>query len=133
MTHHFFVTLRFSILFAGILSLRLCSAGDLRDQDAIHAIVGEAANQGYRGMLAVAGAIRNRGTLAGVYGLQNPMADKQPHRVWMQARAAWRESATNDITLGATHWENVRVFGKPTWANTMHVTVIVKEHLFFKR
>jgi hypothetical protein len=99
---------------------------------ATRAIVGEAANQGYRGMLAVAGAIRNRGTLKGVYGLKNPIADKQPKWVWTQARQAWSESRTNDITGGATHWENVKAFGVPKWARGMHKTVRVKDHQFFK-
>ncbi|MGN6643385.1 MAG: hypothetical protein ACTHKU_10355, partial [Verrucomicrobiota bacterium] len=68
------------------------AAGLIPDQSAIRAIVGEAANQGYRGMLAVAGAIRNRGTLQGVYGLHNPIALKQPQWVWARARQAWSES-----------------------------------------
>ena len=38
-------------------------------EDAIRAIVGEAANQGSQGMLAIACAIRNRGHLKGAYGL----------------------------------------------------------------
>src|SRR3990167_7930662 len=33
------------------------------DKDAIRAVIGEAGNQGYAGMLAVACGIRNRGTL----------------------------------------------------------------------
>ena len=83
-------------------------------------------------MLAVAGAIRNRGTLSGVYGLRNPAVTKQPAWVWTRARHAWAASATNDITGGATHWENVKAFGLPDWARGMQQTAAIKDHVFFK-
>lgn len=86
-------------------------AAPIRDADAVRAIVGEAANQHYRGMLAVAGAIRNLGTLQGVYGLQSKTPDRQPCWVWAQAEQAWSKSRVRDITGGATHWENVKAFG----------------------
>ena len=108
-----------------------CGAA-IKDADAVRAIVGESSNQGERGMLAVAAAIRNRGTLKGVYGLRNPIADKQPEWVWSRARKAWSQSATNDITLGATHWENTKAFGVPYWAKSMRATITVKDHTFYK-
>lgn len=104
----------------------------IKDADAVRAIVGEAANQHYRGMLAVAGAIRNRGTLDGVYGLKSKTPDKQPQWVWDLATKAWSESQTNDITKGATNWENVKAFGMPKWAKSMHETVTIGDHKFFK-
>ncbi len=97
--------------------------------------MGEAANQGKVGMLAVACAIRNRGNLNGVYGLNhNPkwMYD-QPQYVWDRAHAAWLQSATNDITFGATHWENVKAFGVPYWAKDMQKTILIKDHQFYKK
>jgi hypothetical protein len=100
---------------------------------AIRAIIGEAADQGSRGMLAVACAIRNRGTLAGVCGLQARHVDREPGWVWARARAAWIRSATVDITAGATHWENIAAFGLPYWAHTMTVTVVIGDHRFFRR
>ena len=85
-------------------------------------------------MYAVACAIRNRGTLRGVYGLKSPHADKQPARIWEQARSAWVKSATGpDTTFGATHWENVKAFGKPRWAKHMKATVVIRDHTFFKQ
>jgi hypothetical protein len=118
-----------------LLCLLASAAGSapISEADATRAIVGEAANQGYEGMLAVASAIRNRGTLRGVYGLKNPVADKQPGWVWARARQAWHASTTNDITAGATHWENVKAFGTPAWARAMHKTVLVKDHQFFRK
>ncbi len=122
------------LILALLWPLRPCaSAVNIQDQPAIRAIVGEAANQGYTGMLAVAGAIRNRGTLQGVYGLRNPAADRQSREVWARARQAWAASATNDITGGATHWENVRAFGMPAWARAMRKTVCIKDHQFFRK
>lgn len=115
------------ILLAGRLN-----AAPISDTQAVRAIVGEAANQGRVGMLAVAGAIRNRGTLKGVYGVKNPSVDKQPAWVFERARTAWASSATNDITHGATHWENFAAFGKPRWAGAMTVTTNIGAHTFMK-
>jgi hypothetical protein len=121
-----------SILLTLLCSALPCLAGQLPDRAAIRAIVGEAANQGERGMLTLAGAMRNRGHLRGVYGLKNPCADKQPAWVWARAERAWAMSATNDLSHGATHWENVKAFGTPYWARTMTITVVEKDHTFFK-
>lgn len=117
-----------------LLSATLTSRGaEIPQRDAVRAIVGEAANQGYKGQLAVAGAIRNRGTLRGVYGLKNPIADKQPAWVWKQAERAWLESRTNNIVGGADHWEAVGNFGVPKWASNMTVTVVIKDHTFYQK
>lgn len=70
----------------------------------IRAIIGEASGEGFTGMKAIACAIRNRGTLKGVYGVNAKHVDKQPKWVWDMAKKAWEESETNDITDGATHW-----------------------------
>lgn len=83
-------------------------------------------------MLAVACAIRNRGTLKGVFGSRAKHVDKQPKWVFDRARKAWAESANKDITGGANHWENVKAFGKPYWADSMTKTVLVKDHQFYR-
>jgi spore germination cell wall hydrolase CwlJ-like protein len=97
----------------------------------VRAIVGEASNQDYRGMLAVACAIRNRGTLKGVYGVKANHVNREPKWVWDMARKAWKESALTDITNGATHWENL-AFGMPYWTKDMIVTCKIKDHTFYK-
>ena len=121
---------------AGLLSVLILSSlqsfGSIDNSKAIRAIVGEAANQGRSGMLAVAGAIRNRGSLKGVYGVKNPAADKQPAWVWQRAREAWASSATNDITKSATHWENTKAFGRPYWAKSLTVTTNIGAHTFYR-
>lgn len=122
-----------TVLFLSLLLLPILSRSEsISDRDAVRAIVGEAANQGKDGMLAIAGAIRNRGHLRGVYGLKNPIADKQPEWVWKQAEAAWAGSKTNDLTMGATSWENVKAFGVPYWAKSYDITKKIGDHTFFK-
>ena len=104
----------------------------ISDSMAIRAIIGEAGNQGERGMLAVACAIRNRGTLKGVYGVKAKHVDKEPAYVWTMARKAWADSAVKDITNGATHWENIKAFGKPYWVKSMVKVYEHKDHIFYK-
>jgi hypothetical protein len=105
------------------------------DKEAVIAIIGEAENQGYKGMLAVACAIRNRGTLKGVYGLNSKRAIrvfKTDRKVRIMAIKAWNESMLKDITCGATHWENIKAFGKPWWASKCVVTLRHKDHVFMR-
>lgn len=123
-------------LFTLLATATLIGAGEVSaavsERDAVRAIVGEASNQGERGMLAVACAIRNRGTLQGVLGLKAKHVDRQPAWVWERARKAWRESATRDVTGRATHWDNIRAFGKPYWAVSMTKTVTIGDHTFYR-
>ena len=114
------------ILFSGL------AYAEIDDSQAVRAMVGEASNQGYEGMLAVACAIRNRGTLDGVYGLHAKHVNKEPDWVWSQARRAWKESKYNDITQGSNYWENVKAFGEPKWAKAMVPTVKIKDHQFYR-
>ena len=107
-------------------------ADEINDESVIRAIIGEASNQGYEGMLAVACAIRNRGSLKGVYGINAKHVDKEPDWVWSLARKAWNESAYKDVTNGATHWENVKAFGSPWWSNNMDRVYEYKDHMFYK-
>jgi len=117
----------FILFFAG------CAQAAAVDEDqAMRAVIGEASSEGYKGMLAVACAIRNRGTLQGVYGVKAKHVDREPAWVWDLARKAWRESAQRDITNGATHWENIQAFGKPNWAEGMIETGRIGRHVFYK-
>ena len=102
------------------------------DQEAIRAIIGESSNQGKIGMLKVASAIRNRGTLKGVYGLKAKHVDKEPQWVWDMAREAWQVSLYKDYSNGATHWENIKVYGKPYWVKSMIKVDEYKDHIFYK-
>ena len=68
----------------------------------VECIMGEASNQGYNGMLAVAVGIRNRETTKGVYGCNAKHIHKEPKWVWNMAKRAWLESEYNRIHEG-TH------------------------------
>lgn len=103
-------------------------------ENAIKAIIGEAENQGYDGMYAVACAIRNRGTLKGVYGVNAQRVKKQlySHDTWVKARKAWFDSKNGpDVTIGSISWENLD-FGEPYWAKSMTKTVKIGSHTFYK-
>lgn len=104
-------------------------AAQIKDEEAIRAVLGEARGEGYRGMYAVACAIRNRGHLKGVYGLRASMPDLTPD-LWQKASKAWFSSLSGpDVTNGATHWENVRAFGRPYWASDK--TTTIGNHVFY--
>ena len=107
-------------------------ADEIPEETAIRCIVGEAANQGEQGMLALAEALRNRGTTKGVYGCKAQHINKQPSWVFTKARQAWRQSLNSNLTNGAKHWENVKAFGEPYWAKKMVKTYEYKDHTFYK-
>lgn len=118
---------------------------ELPTNRAVAAIIGEVSGEGganlelkYRAMLACAHAIRNRGTLKGVYGEHAPHVKNEPEWVWDLAKRAWIQSAFDkalgiDPTFGATHWENVKKFGRPYWMKGMEITVNIGSHVYMKR
>lgn len=110
----------------------ISAASGLDSSLAVRAIIGEASGEGYQGMLAVACAIRNRGTLKGVYGVNAKHVDSQPAYVWEMARKAWYESEKEDVTGGATHWENIKAFGRPYWVDSMTPVYQYKNHVFYR-
>jgi hypothetical protein len=125
------------LLLAGIFVVCLSSpaySAPLPQEKVILSIVGEAENQGYQGMLAVACAIRNRGTLKGVYGLRSPRVKnhKYSQATYNLALKAWKQSALKDITNGATHWENIKAFGCPPWVKGCVEVFRHKDHVFYK-
>jgi hypothetical protein len=75
------------------------------NQEAIQAIVGEAANQSEDTMICIAHAIRNRGTLKGVYGLNAKHVWSEPDWVWRNAMVAWDLSGhEKDVVNGAKNF-----------------------------
>lgn len=106
---------------------------------AVRAIIGEAENQGYEGMLAVAYAIRNRGTLKGVYGVHAKRVREHLYsdQVEDMAIKAWAEASCglNDITHGATGWGNAKdgqEFAKCKWWKNCVIVFRYKDHFFYK-
>lgn len=87
------------------------------DRDAINAIVGEFAVNDYDEMKRLAHAIRNRGTLHGVYGLHAKHNKHESGYIWGLAKEAWEESAYEEDTVkGADSWysfDDVKRKGPP--------------------
>jgi len=124
------------ILLTGIVSLAAQSYAGIPDTQAHRAIVGEAAGDGFTVQLGVACAIRNRGTLHGVYGVNAAHNASEPDWVWEAAARAWRESAQHDITGGATHFGSRDDVRKGTFKGlTLTVVLGTDTHAtyFFKR
>ena|ERR1035441_7930632 len=101
------------------------------EAQAVRAMVGEASNQGYTGLLAVGNVIRHRGSIKGLYGAKAAHCDKEPSWVWILARKAWAESANRDVTGGASWFESTD-FKQPKWAANMTKTVKIGKHQFYK-
>ncbi len=114
-----------------------CFSQDIPSSRAVRAIIGEAENQGYLGMLYVACAIRNRETLKGVYGehsqrIKNHSYSEETKEL---ATVAWESSKTSDECKelnGAKNWENINAFGLPLWTKRMRETFRYKDHVFYR-
>lgn len=128
----------YTLIFYAI-ALSICRAESIPEDRAIRAIIGEAAGEvnsirsKYECFVAVGAALRNRGSLRGVFGEKAKHVDREPRWVWDLARRAWRESAKRDPTNGATHWENIEKFGIPYWSRSMIKTVKIGSHTFYKK
>lgn len=114
-----------------LLIMSGCAYAEIPKKLAIKAIIGEASGEGFVGMRCVASAIRNRGTLKGVYGLHAKHVNKQPKWVWKMARKAWKDSKTKDYVSGSSFWEGTK-FKKPYWASDMQVVMVVGNQRFYK-
>ena len=113
-------------------------ADTIKDKDAIKAVIGEAENQTYKGMLYVACALRNRGTLKGVYGLKSYRVVHHLYsdHIYKEATLAWKESAIPEVCKvvhNAIGWEDVRAFGTPYWAKSMRLVLTFKDHNFYAK
>lgn len=77
------------------------------NENCIQAIVGEYAKYDYKGMGLMAHAIRNRGTLKGVFGFYAAHVQREPKNIWVNASLAWFESKTEKDPLhGADEWRS---------------------------
>jgi hypothetical protein len=100
--------------------------------------LGEAAGQAYPELYAHACALRNRGTVQGVYGLQH-WKQHDSEKAWQRASRAWAESEyLRDTTFGATHWlsdydmKHCRQ-GWKHWIKDYEKTTKVGETTFYRR
>jgi len=83
-----------------ILLLSLPAYAQISERRAVNAIIGECGGCSRLSQLWVACAIRNRGSLRGVYGEHNPVVKRATASQRANALAVWRQSATNDVTHG---------------------------------
>lgn len=132
-------------------------AQEIPADSAIRAIIGEDSSS-YKGMYAVACAIRNRvrnkGTLKGVYGLRagywvgddllslsgsKHLVRRLKHgktepisaELYQKASKAWHESETGpDVTHGASHWEGAKL-KRPYWVGDFKRSVVVGGNRFY--
>jgi hypothetical protein len=110
-------------------------AGEIPREKAIPCLLGEAEAEGYTGLLALAHALRNRGSTKGVYGCNAPRVKSRAYssRTLVLAIKAWEESRLGyDITEGADHWQSKEDMKRPApWRDKCELTVIIKNHTFF--
>ena len=111
-------------------------AEEIPDNLAVRAIVGEASGEGYYGMLDIASAIRARGSLRGVYGLNASHIDKETKKTWELALKAWKTSKYSPTHKGG-YWGSIKCDKK--WLAKMesdkrYVKVYSRgNHIFYKK
>jgi len=124
--------MRVLIILTVLLGALPAYAGGIPEDLAVKCIMGEARGESYEGKVAIAAALRNRGTTKGVYGCKAVFTE--PDWVWEDARKAWLESAVNDAVNGADHWGSTIV--DKAWIakmdKSMKKTVVVGNHAFYK-
>ena len=107
-----------------------CIVAEIPDELGVRCVVGESSSQGFSGMVAVADALQNRGTIKGVYGCK--AKHTEPAYIWERARRAWQEAKVQNPTQGADHWHNVVREGENYWTRKLTKTVCIKDHCFYK-
>lgn len=104
----------------------------------IKALVGEVEGESFQCKLATAEALRNRGSLKGVYGINSPRIKKAPRRVFDDCTRAWlsvTRSKTNYVR-GATVWgsaQDLKSFKKQSWFQSYEFVCKVGNHYFYRR
>lgn len=102
----------------------------------VEVILAEAANQNLRTMIAVGEVIRERGSTQGFSVTKKNLSAfyfAQPWPKRLNAEAAWFFSAVTHQSRYATHFENTRLFGDPSWADTMRVTAQIGDLTFYRQ
>ena len=138
---HLIQVLIFGLIASIVMVLLMCSQAkaEISNEKAVHCILGESrgeyATYGYNSFLAIADALRNRGTTKGVYGcgvnLSKDMAYMAKKGYYSKALQAWIDSARVELVKGSSHWEST-LFKTPYWAKDMKVTYQVGHHKFYK-
>lgn len=120
------------LLLPALVAFSAVGRAEIPDQIAVRAIYGEACGESYAGKLALAGALRNRGHVGGVYGLRSPQLAKIEPRAWAACVRAWSESRTNDTSRGATHWGSAADLKAAKFYRRLTPMAKIGGHTFFK-
>ena len=101
------ITLTLSLSLLGCAESSYAKTPEIDDSKAVYAVLGEA-GQSYQERLVIAYALRNRGTLKGVYGYKRALGRSWTGSDWQNASRAVFEAKngtpSDDLTHGATHW-----------------------------
>ena len=97
---------------------------------AIRTLVGEASDQGLKGMVCVGEVLRLRGSVSGFDGYLAGHILDEPQWVWRMAKAAWAMSEYTHFTKGAEHFYDTRAPARPSWAPDCVKTYEYRDHLF---
>lgn len=119
-----------------VLACASYAAGERYDSGlAVQVILGEAANQTFKGKIAVGEVIRERGEIKGFSSMLKDLhafEKQQPEKVRDEARLAWILSRFTNFTKDADHFDNIKQFGVPEWAKDMEKTVKIGNTQFYK-
>ena len=80
----------------------IASHAAVPDALAVRAIIGEAGSESAQCQAAVGEVIRLRGSLRGIYGVNNPCVAKASQKTINRATAAWAASAVTSYSHGAS-------------------------------
>lgn len=121
------------ILSGLILWLRHPRVPAFTDENCIRAMVGEYAVNDYYGMTLLAHALRNRGTLKGVYGFYAKHIKTEPKEIWMTASLAWFESKNFiDPVQGAKEWRSRQDIHRGKVPHKMKLIKVYSGMYYFK-
>lgn len=116
----------------------------IKDIDAVRAILGEAENEQYAGMIAIGEVIRTRGSFKGIYGYNAvKYVNGRYYRgkraisptLAIQALKAWRASISTNYALNAQGWGNasdLKAFARQSWWRNCAIVVKIGNHYFWK-
>jgi len=96
-------------------------------------LLGEAADQGMKGMVCVGEVLRRRGDVRGFYGYSSRNVYNEPAYMWKMAAKAWEISAYTHYTKGADHFLDMRTTANlPDWVHDCIITFRFKHHVFYR-
>jgi hypothetical protein len=126
-----FLGLVTAVFAIGLIILPPRAPGVSRDV-AIRALVGEASDQGLKGMVCVGEVLRRRGSIKGFVGYWSAHLKDEPQWAWRMARAAWAMSEYTHLTKGANHFYDTRAPERPSWTPDCPKVYEYRNHIFCK-